>query len=314
LFETAAFLKIEFVRKVFVKRCTSILNQAHFMTKLPTLEVLSAPVTTLSLAEACQQIVDWAAQPDSKVVCVADAHMLVQSHLRPEFNRVLRDADMVTPDGMPLVVMLKLLGKRRQQRVAGMDIFLRLAKVASLTGTSMFFVGCTEEILTKIRNRLAREFPNLKIAGMEPLPFRPMSLEEDNALIDQINESGAGIVLVALGCPKQEFWMDQHRDLIQAVMVGIGGVFPIYAGELRRAPKWVRSICLEWAFRLLQEPRRLWHRYVRIVPLFIILSVKQLIVSLFTQSREIGKPVGRWQAQSTASKPVGLLLTNEKDR
>jgi N-acetylglucosaminyldiphosphoundecaprenol N-acetyl-beta-D-mannosaminyltransferase len=284
------------------------------MLRLPNLPVLGSPVTTLSLAEASQQIVDWAEQFESRVVCVADAHMLVQSYSRPEFKQVLQQADMVTPDGMPLVVMLKLLGKRRQQRVAGMDLFLRTAKIASLTGTRVFFVGCTQEILTKIRNRLAQEFPTLQIAGMEPLPFRPMTLDEDNALIDQINASGAGIVLVALGCPKQEFWMDQHRDLIQAVMVGVGGVFPVYAGELRRAPKWVRTICLEWAYRLLQEPRRLWHRYARVVPLFIILSLKQLILKPFSLSRGSRQPVGRLQAQSPESQSASLILTNDKDR
>lgn len=276
------------------------------MSKLPFLPVLGSPVTTLSLTEVCLQIINWASHSESRTVCVADAHMLVRSYLSPEFNGVLQRSDIVTPDGMPLVVMLKLLGKLRQKRVAGMDIFLQLAHIASLTKTPVFFVGCTQEILAKIRDRLGIEYPDLPVAGMEALPFRPLTSTEDEALIDRIHQSDAGIVLVALGCPKQEIWMDQHRDRIHAVMVGVGGVFPVYAGELRRAPKWMQTICLEWAFRLLQEPHRLWQRYARVVPLFIGLSILQLLTIPFAYIQKLLQPSGRGVTQAIERKPVGL--------
>jgi N-acetylglucosaminyldiphosphoundecaprenol N-acetyl-beta-D-mannosaminyltransferase len=114
---------------------------------------------------------------------------------------------------------------------------------------------------------------------MEPLPFRPLTQAEDNAIIQKIHDSGAGIVLVSLGCPKQEYWMNQHKDKIQAVMVGLGGVFPVYAGIHKRAPLWIRNLGLEWFYRLIQEPRRLWKRYRTTIPPFIWLAFRQLLSS-----------------------------------
>jgi N-acetylglucosaminyldiphosphoundecaprenol N-acetyl-beta-D-mannosaminyltransferase len=135
-----------------------------------------------------------------------------------------------------------------------------------------------------MRQRLEREFPNLKIAGMEPLPFSPLSLTEDAALIQKINQSGAGLVLVCLGCPKQEYWMLEHRNKIQAVMLGLGAVFPLYAGLHKRAPQYIRESGLEWLYRLIQEPRRLWHRYGKTIPPFMWLSLQQLLTQLNSQA------------------------------
>jgi len=117
------------------------------------------------------------------------------------------------------------------------------------------------------------------VAGMQPLPFHSPTAEEDRQVVAQINHSQAGVVFVSLGCPKQEVWMHQHRDRIEAVMVGLGGVFPIYAGILKRAPDWMRAAGLEWLFRLRQEPRRLWKRYATTIPPFVYLSVKQVVTT-----------------------------------
>jgi len=130
-----------------------------------------------------------------------------------------------------------------------------------------------------MRKRLESEFPNLQIAGMEPLPFRLLTEVEDDAFIQKINRSGAGLVFVALGCPKQEYWMAQHRGKIQAVMIGLGGVFPIYAGIKKRASYWMQKFGLEWFYRLIQEPRRLWHRYWHTNIIFIGLALKQLLTT-----------------------------------
>jgi N-acetylglucosaminyldiphosphoundecaprenol N-acetyl-beta-D-mannosaminyltransferase len=185
----------------------------------------------------------------------------------------------VTPDGMPLVWMMRWIGASPQTRVAGMDIFLALCQSAPLHGIKIFFVGSQSAILERMRNRLEQQFPYLAIAGMEPLPFRPLSPAEDEALIDKIHQSGAGLVLIALGCPKQEYWMAQHQGKIHAVMVGVGGVFPVYAGIQKWAPAWVRQLGLEWLYRLIQEPRRLWNRYSRTIPPFIYLALRQLLTA-----------------------------------
>ena len=190
---------------------------------------------------------------------------------------MLKSADLVTPDGMPLVWMMHLLGARTQDRVAGLDILSALCQAASYRDSSIFFVGSTSETLNRMRVRLEYDFPKLQIAGMEPLPFRPLTPIEDDALITKINQSRAGLVMVSLGCLKQERWMAQHKGKIQAVMIGLGGAFPVYAGIQKRAPLIVRRLGFEWLYRLIQEPRRLWGRYRKTIPLFIWLAVKQLL-------------------------------------
>ena len=243
------------------------------------IEVIGSPVTAAPFDVQIEMILEWASDHASKVVCVANVHMLTEAHWHPEFGSVLKNADMVTPDGMALVWMLKLMGARYQNRVAGMDILLSLCQKAPKRNISIFFLGSEAEILERMRRRLESEFPQLQIAGMEPLPFRPLTRAEDEALIQKIHDSKAGIVLVSLGCPKQEYWMNQHKDKIESVMIGLGGVFPVYAGIQKRAPLWMRNLGLEWFYRLIQEPRRLWKRYKSTIPPFVWLAFMQLLRS-----------------------------------
>ncbi|MBD2000324.1 WecB/TagA/CpsF family glycosyltransferase [Oculatella sp. FACHB-28] len=244
---------------------------------LKKVSVVNSPVTASPFDEQIKVILEWASKHLSKVVCVANVHMVTEAYLNQDFSKVLKSADLVTPDGMPLVWMMKLLGVRDQDRVAGLDILLALCKAAPSTDVGLFFVGSETPILDQMRAKLNQEFPDLQIAGMEPLPFRPLTPAEDEALIQKINASGAGVVLVSLGCPKQERWMAEHKDKIHAVMIGLGGAFPVYAGICKRAPRWVREMGLEWFYRLIQEPRRLWKRYSTTIPLFLWLATKQLI-------------------------------------
>jgi N-acetylglucosaminyldiphosphoundecaprenol N-acetyl-beta-D-mannosaminyltransferase len=246
---------------------------------LPTQKVLDFPITALRLEDQIQTILKWAIAHESKSVCVANVHMLMEAHWHPEFANILKKADLVTPDGMPLVWMMRQMGARYQDRVAGMDIFLKTCQHAETHNISVFFMGSQTEILAKMRARLEQEFPKLKIVGMEPLPFRPLTEAEDEALINKINNSRAGVVWVSLGCPKQEKWMGQHKGKIQAVMIGVGGVFPVYAGIQKRAPQIIRDLGLEWLYRWIQEPRRLWRRYAMTIPPFLWLAAKQLLLS-----------------------------------
>ncbi|MGH7999148.1 MAG: WecB/TagA/CpsF family glycosyltransferase [Brasilonema sp.] len=246
---------------------------------LPTQRVLDFPITALRLDEQIRTMLRWAIARESKTVCVANVHMLMEAYWNPDFGTVLKNADLVTPDGMPLVWMMKFLGARHQERVPGMDVLQASCVLAQKLNVSVYFVGSQTEILSRMRERLNQEFPNLKIAAMEPLPFRPLTSTEDKALIEKINSSGAGLVFVCLGCPKQENWMAQHKDKIHAVMVGLGGVFPVYAGIYKRAPRIVRDLGLEWLYRWIQEPRRLWGRYTKTIPPFLWLAFKQLLTS-----------------------------------
>jgi N-acetylglucosaminyldiphosphoundecaprenol N-acetyl-beta-D-mannosaminyltransferase len=247
------------------------------------IQVITTRITALSFDDQIEMISQWAIAGQSRMVCVADAHMLIRGYrnqrhwnYKYRFADVLNKADMITPDGMPIVWMMRQLGKPHQERVAGMDIFQELCR--RLQGqVQIFLVGSEEEILIEIEKRLKVDFPKLEIAGMRSLPMGEQALADNEELIAEINSSKARLVFVSLGCPKQEVWMHKHKHRINAVEIGVGGVFPIYAGLLTRAPDWVQRMGLEWLYRLLQEPQRLWRRYCRTVPMFIILGLGQLI-------------------------------------
>ncbi|MBW4430145.1 MAG: WecB/TagA/CpsF family glycosyltransferase [Nostoc desertorum CM1-VF14] len=249
--------------------------------RIPIVNIIGSPLTALPLNDQIKTILEWASNYESKVVCVANVHMLVEAYLCSEFSLVLKHADLVTPDGMPLVWMMKLMGVNTQNRVAGMDILLSLFQLAPQRNVSVFFLGSQEVILQKIKVKLEQEFPHLKIAGMEPLPFPPLTPTKDEVIIQKINTSGAGVVIVSLGCPKQEYWMDQHKGKIKAVMIGLGGAFPVFVGIQKRAPFWMRNLGLEWFYRLIQEPQRLWRRYWNTIPLFLWLALRQFLNSVF---------------------------------
>ncbi len=249
---------------------------------IPNKKLLNVPVTCLPFEEQIMLILRWAKIKDSKAVCLANVHMIMEAYKNPSFKKVLHQADLVTPDGKPLVWMLRRLGISHQNQVAGMDVFLNLCDLAESTGISIYFLGSTQDILDKMKRKLDREYPILKIAGMNSIPL--MSIDEirksseDRELIEEINESGAGIVFVCLGCPKQEIWMSQYQGLIKGVMVGVGAVFSMYAGITPRAPYLIQHSGLEWLYRLIQEPRRLWHRYSSTIPPFMYLAIRQLLI------------------------------------
>lgn len=252
---------------------------------LPTQKVLNSSITALRFNDQIQTMLKWAMERQSRTVCVANVHMLMEAHWSPKFFNLLENADLVTPDGMPLVWMMKLLGVHHQDRVAGLDILSASCQKAQSLGVSVYFVGSITPILERMKARLEREFPQLKIAGMEALPFRPLTQDEDEALIQKINESGAGLVFVSLGCPKQEYWMQAHQGKVQGVMIGLGGAFPVYAGLHKRAPRLIRESGLEWFYRFLQEPHRLWERYIKTIPPFVWLAFKQLLTQSVSSGR-----------------------------
>jgi len=229
---------------------------------VPSSPVIGVEVTALSFEETVERVVAMAKDPSpGRYVCVANVHMLVEARQRPAFREVLEMADLVTPDGMPLVWMMRRGGRPQQERVAGMDLLPAICARAADEGVPVFFLGATMEVLDRMRSKFVQKIPRLKIAGMFAPPFRPLTLDENRALVEMINRSGAGILLIALGCPKQEEWMHNNRG-VRPVMVGLGAAFGVYAGMQRRAPAAMQRSGLEWLFRLAQEPKRLWKRYL----------------------------------------------------
>jgi N-acetylglucosaminyldiphosphoundecaprenol N-acetyl-beta-D-mannosaminyltransferase len=255
--------------------------------QIETQSVIGLPVTALPFEGYIENMMYWADLRLSKVVCVANVHMLTEARGDAWLSSVLHQADLVTPDGMPLVWMLKLLRRKPQDRAAGMDLLLSTCREAQQRGIPVFFVGSEQGVLDRMRVRLNREFPDLIVGGMEPLPFGNLPLPEDpeREVIEKIKASRSGVVFVSLGCPKQEKWMASHQGEIPAVMIGIGGVFPIYAGLLSHAPRVMREAGLEWLYRLIQEPGRLWMRYARTIPPFLWMASQQLLGMMMLKLR-----------------------------
>ncbi len=279
--------------------------------QLPTKRIISSPITSLCLKQQVKTMLRWAYKRESKAVCVANVHMLMEAYWNPDFATVLEKADLVTPDGMPLVWMMRILGASEQDRVAGMDLLNGLCALAQDRGVSSYFVGSHREILKRMRIRLEHEFPLLKIAGMEPLPFRDLTESEDRALVSKINASGAGLVFVALGCPKQEHWIAKHKGQIKAVMIGVGAVFPVYAGIHKRAPRWLRESGGEWLYRLMQEPKRLWNRYRKTIPPFLYLALKQLIVEKYPRHYQFSVPTYSTAPLAQVLQRAGLISVSQ---
>jgi N-acetylglucosaminyldiphosphoundecaprenol N-acetyl-beta-D-mannosaminyltransferase len=185
-------------------------------------------------------------------------------------------ADLVTPDGMPLVWGLRLLGIRTAARVYGPDLTPHLLEAAAREGIPVGFYGATDAVLEKLLRAVGSRYPSLRVAYAWAPPFRALTREEDRAATTLINDSGARILFVGLSTPKQERWMAAHRGRVEAVMLGVGAAFDFLAGTKRQAPRWMMRAGLEWLFRLASEPRRLARRYLTHNPRFLILFLTQL--------------------------------------
>ncbi|MEW6447676.1 MAG: WecB/TagA/CpsF family glycosyltransferase [Bacillota bacterium] len=239
--------------------------------------VLGVRVDATSFADAVSRIGGWANGFESRYVVVANVHVAMMAHDDPAYREIVNNADLVTPDGMPLVWALRVLGFKQQERVHGARLVLDLCNWAAANEAPVFFYGSTPETLAALRRNLLARFPNLRIAGMYSPPFRPLSPAEDEADVKRINASGAHIVFVGLGAPKQERWMAAHRGRVNAVMLGVGAAFDILAGRIKQAPAWMQRSGLEWLYRLLKEPRRLWWRYLYYNPRYLALLSLQLL-------------------------------------
>lgn len=213
---------------------------------------------------------------ESRTACFANVHMTVEAQHDPAFARLVNGADWVTADGVPLTWALRLLDGIRQPRVAGIDMLPDLVRQAAAEGLPVFFYGSTPEVLARTVAVCQERHPGLQIAGTLSPPFRPLTEAEETEVVETINASGARLVFVALGCPKQERWIARMRGRIGAVLLGIGGALPILAGTQRRSPRWMQQNGLEWAYRLAVEPRRLFKRYARTNTLFLLYLTRQL--------------------------------------
>jgi len=238
--------------------------------------ILKMKVHATTYQAATEQILAWANDHQSRTVCAANVHMVMEAYDDGALRKVVNQADLVTPDGMPLVWMLRWLGHPIEDRVYGPTLMLRVLEAAARRGILVGFYGGAPKVLDSLVKNLQSRFQGLDVVFSFSPPFRGPTLEEDLASIQDINHSGARILFVGLGCPKQELWMAAHRDRVKAVMLGVGAAFDFHAGKVRQAPRWLQNSGLEWLFRLLTEPGRLWRRYLKHNPRFAILGIMEL--------------------------------------
>jgi N-acetylglucosaminyldiphosphoundecaprenol N-acetyl-beta-D-mannosaminyltransferase len=243
----------------------------------PTVSILSTNITSTSYTEVVEQTISWAKRGESRSIYAANVHMLMEASDSPEFQAIVNNADIVTPDGMPLVWVMRRKGIKSQQRVYGPTLMLHLLAAAASENISVGLLGSTVEVLNKLATRCKEQYPGLNIALQIAPPFRSLTNIEDRELVQRVNSSGVKLLFVGLGCPKQEYWIASHRAIIHSVMVGVGAAFDFHAGVIPQAPGWMQRAGLEWLFRFIQEPRRLWKRYLWNNPRFMVLLLGELI-------------------------------------
>lgn len=237
--------------------------------------LVSFPVSTGTYSDMLNEITALGNAGISSNVCIANVHMVVTAFQDKQFAPVVRNANIVTPDGQPLTWAMRLLFGIKQERVAGMDLLPDLLRNAEAANIPVYFYGGTTDMLDATSRYLITKYPSLKIAGTYSPPFRALTTEEENEVAKTINDSGAKMVFVVLGCPKQEKWMDNMKNKIAAVLIGVGGALPVMIGMQKRAPVWMQKSGLEWFYRVMQEPGRMWKRYLITNTLFIGYILKE---------------------------------------
>jgi N-acetylglucosaminyldiphosphoundecaprenol N-acetyl-beta-D-mannosaminyltransferase len=238
--------------------------------------ILGMRVDGLRSSLAANGILELAEAGAGGVVCVATVHMVMEAFDAPAFQRSVNAAELVTPDGVALVWALRALGLRETRRVYGPTLMQLVCRRAEECGLPIGLYGGSPEVLEGLRERLLARHPLLRVVFAASPPFRPETEAEDASTVQAIEASGARILFVGLGCPKQERWMAAHREALGCVMLGVGAAFDFLAGAKRQAPAWMQRSGLEWLFRLASEPRRLWRRYLICNPRFIVGFARQL--------------------------------------
>ncbi|QMU60307.1 MAG: WecB/TagA/CpsF family glycosyltransferase [Gammaproteobacteria bacterium] len=237
--------------------------------------VMGVRIDCINIEEVVRKVVQLVKNSKYGYVCAANVHMLMEAQDSRDFKNIVNTAAIICPDGMPIVWVLRKLGIYTQQRITGYDITINIIREAANSGMRIGFLGGEPKVLIEAVENLKMNNENLKIPYTYSPPFRDQSQQETESLVTGINDSGVEVLFVALGCPKQEKWMHDNAKEVRAVMVGVGAVIEFLAGTKKRAPNWLQKLGLEWAYRLMQEPRRLFSRYVILNSRFIAMVIRQ---------------------------------------
>jgi len=245
------------------------------------LKLISLSVNHISFKESLEQVTELSLKKIPSYVCFANVHMVIEAYNDKSILSQVNNADLVLPDGKPIAMSCNILHRKRQERISGMDFTPLLLEKADENKLSIFVYGSTDNVIKAFKEKINSNYPAIHFAGAISPPFRSLADDEIKDDIEMINRSGANIVLVSLGCPKEGKWMSKTSDKINAVLIGIGGALPIVAGVQKRAPRWMQNMSLEWLYRLIQQPGRLFTRYLYTNSYFLFLLSRDYIKSLF---------------------------------
>ena len=248
-------------------------TRAPLPARARELEVLGVPLAAIDYRGTMDWMDAMVADRRPSTLAVATVHVVMRAQEDPELREAILGSSLVVPDGQPLVWAMRALGERELRgRVYGPELMARYCERSAASGVRMYLYGGRNQgALVQLALNLRRRYPGLRIVGGFAPPFREPTAEEDDAIVAEINRSEADVVWVGIGQPKQEKWMQRMRPRLEApVLVGVGAAFDFHAGLIPQAPEWVQTAGLEWAFRLSREPRRLWRRYARYNPRFVL--------------------------------------------
>lgn len=244
-------------------------------SQFETCRILGVNIAAINMPWLVKHLNQYRKELSGKYICVSNVHTTVMSYEDEAYRAVQNGAYLAIPDGKPLSVVCKKRGHKNAGRTTGPDLMRELFLVSSKEGYRHYFYGATQETLDLLRKKLLETYPGIEIAGMYAPPFRPLTLEEDEQVIRAINEAGADFVWIGIGAPKQENFMAEHAGKVKGLMLGVGAGFDYHAGNIKRAPMWMQKMSLEWLYRLMQDPKRLFKRYMKTNLKFIWLAMIQ---------------------------------------
>ena len=238
-------------------------------SSIPTVNILGVDIAAINMKWLLSFTKKHIKGLSGDYICVSNVHTTVTSYEDASYRNVQNGGIMAIPDGGPLSTVGRKRGAKKMARTTGPSYMGEILKISVEQGWKHYFYGSTQETLDKLKVELEKSYPGLQIVGMYSPPFRPLSAEEDQDIVEAINLASPDFLWIGLGAPKQEKWMAAHQGKVKGLMVGVGAAFDYYAGNIKRAPGWMQKMNLEWLYRLLQDPKRLWKRYVRTNSKFI---------------------------------------------
>lgn len=224
-------------------------------------EILGTNINVTTMSETIEYMKENLEDLKGNYICVSNVHTTVMSYENLEYKKIQNGGAMALPDGKPLSIISKKRGYPKAERVSGPDLMPEIFQLSQQNGWTHYFYGGSETTIRTLELKLKKQYPNMKIVGLYSPPFRMLTEEEDYNIIEEINQLNPDFLWIGLGAPKQEQWMYDHKDKVQGLMIGVGAAFDFLAGTTKRAPKWMQKMSIEWLYRLLSNPRRLWKRY-----------------------------------------------------